>query len=230
MNRIGCGRGIGGALRHALQGESFIRHIGNDKLILDFHEGSGTTIRDKSHCGNDGTFGAGAAAPTWRRNSLYFDGGDYVILTGITHGISTGEFTFCFSVDGFGTDGDRVLYDQETIRLIVYRHSDKITLLFTGTFIYLTDVGIGSKPTILQITRDTSGNIEAYVNGIAQGAGESNATDESYDGVSKVKMGSNYSNTGSWFIGTMYSFRILNKGLSGIESQQEYLANKFSNN
>jgi len=34
----------------------------------------------------------------------------------------------------------------------------------------------------------------------------------------------------SYFLGYYYSFRILNKGLSGIEAQQIYLSNKFSNN
>ncbi len=57
MNSIGGLNAIGVPLSHnAIGGEPFIRHIGNDKLIFDFKEGSGTTIKDKSHCGNDGTF------------------------------------------------------------------------------------------------------------------------------------------------------------------------------
>lgn len=81
FNQIGGLNAIGSPLPpDQIGGESFIRHIGNDKLIFDFHEGSGTTVHDKSGNGNDGTFGAGVKAPTWKRNSLYFDGGDYIDL------------------------------------------------------------------------------------------------------------------------------------------------------
>ena len=93
MNSIGGNQGVGGPIpRNAIGGENFIRHIGNDKLIYDFKSGNGTTVKDRSREGNDGTFGAGAAAPTWKRNALYFDGGDDVIFPGIhTTGI---DFTF----------------------------------------------------------------------------------------------------------------------------------------
>ena len=44
------------------------------------NEGSGTALTDRS--GNDyhGTFGAGAAAPTWSAEGLVFAGGQYVTL------------------------------------------------------------------------------------------------------------------------------------------------------
>lgn len=63
MNSIGGQCGIGIPLpNNQIGGENFIRHIGNDKLIFDFKEGSGTTVRDKSHCGNDGVFPRDAIA------------------------------------------------------------------------------------------------------------------------------------------------------------------------
>ena len=50
-----------------------------------FNEGSGNKVYDLTGNGNHGTFGAGAAAPTWMpgRNgpALNFDGGDYVATT-----------------------------------------------------------------------------------------------------------------------------------------------------
>ena len=224
FNPIGCGRGIGGALRHAIPGESFIRHIGNDKLIFDFKEGSGTTVRDKSHCGNNGTFGAGAAAPTWKRNSLYFDGGtEYVLLTGISHGISTGGFTFCFSLSNFTNSA--YIFDQTTTLIYIRTSATTGRILLN----VLTDSITLVSPLYLQFTRDEATNLECYVNGSASRKGLSDATDFSYNGTSVVTLGTRQ-NFLSGIIGTMYSFRILNKGLSGIECQQEYLANKFRGN
>ena len=55
-------------------------------LYLPGHPGTGSTITDFSGSGNDGTFGAGAAAPSWAKLPsglvyLSFDGGDYVLVT-----------------------------------------------------------------------------------------------------------------------------------------------------
>ena len=126
FGQIGGLNAIGAPLLdNQIGGESFIRHIGNDKLLFDFHEGSGTTVHDKSHNNNNGTLGAGDAAPTWKRNSLYFDGGDYVDLTGISHGISTGEFTLCFSMNRLNIPSTYAkIFDQETIRFIVAINND----------------------------------------------------------------------------------------------------------
>ena len=216
---IGNGHGIGGCLRHVLQGESFIRHIGNDKLIFDFKSGNGTTVKDRSREGNDGTLGAGAAAPTWKRNSLYFDGGDYVDLTGISHGISSGEFTICLKIDKI--DSGKTFFRQ--ISNIIY-----VMLLllaartYFGAWRILSD-DITVSPIIIQITRDNSGNLECYTNAEIGNKGLSDGGDITYDGSSAVRLCPDYA-------GTIYSFRILNKCLSEIEAQNEYLVNKFSNN
>ena len=73
---VGNTSGIGAPLPpNRVGGDNFIRYIG-DRLILDFHEGAGTTIRDLSGNGNNGTLGTGTSTPEWRGNSLYFDGVD----------------------------------------------------------------------------------------------------------------------------------------------------------
>lgn len=221
---IGNGRGIGGPLRHAVPGENFIRHVGSDKLIFDFHEGSGTTVYDKSHCGNDGTFGAGATAPTWKRNSLYFDGGGYVVLTGYNHGITIGEFSICFFSDNLPTC---VFFDQQTVRAYIRQFDSEVLHLLAKTV--ADNISTATKPFICQMTRDDSGNLECYINNKAGGKGQSNTLDITYDGTSIIALGSNYSYS-ALFVGTMYSFRILNKCLSGIEAQNEYLVNKFAGN
>jgi len=75
---IGSVDGIGAPLRaNRIGGDTWIRYI-QDRLVLDFHEGANPAVRDLSGNGNDGTFGAGAAAPTWERNRLNFASGQYV--------------------------------------------------------------------------------------------------------------------------------------------------------
>ena len=228
FGQIGGLNAIGAPLLdNQIGGESFIRHIGNDKLLFDFHEGSGTTVHDKSHNNNNGTLGAGDAAPTWKRNSLYFDGGDYVDLTGINHGISTGEFSFCFDITNI--PNGKFLFEQETIRFLFAATDTKIYFYHVSVKC-LTDSGITSIISlVLQITRDVSGNLECYVNGKSGDKDQSDTTDLTYNGTSIICLGTDKTNTyGATTI--MYSFRILNKGLSGIECQQEYLVNKFRGN
>ena len=231
MQSIGGQQGIGGPISpNQIGGESFIRHIGNDKLIFDFHEGSGTTVYDKSRNNNNGTFGAGAAAPTWKRNSLYFDGGDYVDLTGIAHGISTGGFTLCFDVSNYTEN--TYMFDQETNRFAILNRAlhNAISLLDSNGHNMISDAGIDAiQPISCQITRDISQDAECYVNGKSQNKGQSITGDVTYDGISAAKLGSRFNNVTN-VTATMYSFRILNKGLSGIECQQIYLSNKWRSN
>ena len=207
FGQIGGQQGTGGVIPNSTGGENFIRHIGNDKLIFDFHEGSGTTVRDKSHNNNDGVFGAGAAAPTWKRNSLYFDGGGYVDLTGINHGISTGEFTFCFDVDKY-TEG-RTILDFRLERTIVRALVDVLQIYISG-YKSISDTGFTSiSPNSFQITRDGSGNLEAHINGVSQDKGQSNSGIISYDGISQVRLGrDSYDKVPMTTI--LYSLRFLN--------------------
>jgi hypothetical protein len=51
--------------------------------IYLFNEGTGTTLRDFSGNGRDGTLGAAAAAPTWTPQGLSYDGGDYVDISAL---------------------------------------------------------------------------------------------------------------------------------------------------
>ena len=232
MQSIGGQRGIGAPLpNNSIGGENFIRHVGSDKLIVDLHEGSGATVYDKSHNGNNGTFGAGAAAPTWRRNSLYFDGGDYVDLTGISHGITTGGFTFCFSLNRYyGAAAWANILAQHSIAFFITRNNDQIKFYKAGEEV-LSDTGISAiVPIIFQVTRDNSGNLECYINGKDSNKGESNTADLTYNGSSFISLGCASDFLNNFITATIYSFHILNRCLSGIECQQEYLANLFRGN
>ena len=228
FNQIGGQNAIGAPLPdNQIGGESFIRHIGNDKLIFNFKSGSGTTVKDRSREGNDGTFGAGAAAPTWKRNSLYFDGGDNVVLTGINHGITTGSLTMGFNFSNI--DDNKYIFSQTANLVIIDIYVD-ILRIYIGGYINITNSGISTaNPIHIQVTRENSGVMECYLNGNAENLGNSRTGDISYDGVSTLHLNSAINGSGA-ITGTIYSFRILNKGLSGIEAQQIYLSQKFSNN
>lgn len=68
MRHIGSVFGRGAPLSEAVGADSFSRYVG-DRLILDFHEGAGTTVRDLSNNGNDGTL-TNPSDLTWQHNKL----------------------------------------------------------------------------------------------------------------------------------------------------------------
>lgn len=233
---IGGPQGIGGPLSpDSIGGESFIRHVGNDKLIFDFHEGSGTTIHDKSHCGNDGTFGAGVAAPTWKRNSLYFDGGDYVncgsslALTKITveacinFGV-VNAYQYVASEDDNPSDVNRNwlfgLTNAGKFRISIFVSSVQKNKLEAST----RTAGVNYH--LIGTANGT--NIRVFINGADDGNPTTYSGDIDTNTVN-LWLGQNIAGNNP-FTGYLLNARIYNRALSGIEIQQNYLVNKFSNN
>ena len=241
FNPIGSGRGIGGPLRHAIPGESFIRHIGNDKLIFDFHEGSGTTVHDKSHNSNDGTFGAGAAAPTWKRNSLYFDGvNDYIdVLVDGRGQFDNQKYTICFTGSRNVVDNDQAVFSYDFTSHVNPYYA--CSLIFVSTDNTRGSWNDGSNVVNLQSDiLDTtpfvdysdcftyeSGRQFLYRDGIP--IKSATETDTITFFAQEVWIGAS-PNTSRFYYGIMKNIRVLSKGLSGIECQQEYLSQKFRGN
>jgi len=238
MYSIGKGRGIGGALRHALQGESFIRHIGNDKLIFDFHEGSGTVCYDKSHNSNNGTFGAEAAAPTWQRNSLYFDGIDDYVNCGLNGLPSPStEITIALwvkPVEGKNTSIIIANPDDTVNRFNMhFPYSDNIIYWDYGN-----DISTSGRLSVQ--FKDSWFNVMAHFVFISSTSGQKIyrnsiliASDPTYSAFTKGTKTldiARYAPTLTYWKGTIDEVRIISKDLSGIECQQEYLANKFRGN
>lgn len=79
MTKVGSTSGIGAPLSaNRIGGDNFIRYIG-DRVILDFHEGGGMTVRDLSGNGNNGRIQGITELPIWERNCLNLDGiDDYI--------------------------------------------------------------------------------------------------------------------------------------------------------
>jgi len=237
FNQIGGLNSVGGPLSdNQIGGESFIRHCGNDKLIYDFKSGSGTTVYDKSHCGNNGTFGVGTAAPTWRRNSLYFDGGDYVNCGKQASINDMTEITYVLQINPVVDSATIILIDKDAKKYIYLHTDNKLRGVIFGAVNAngYTETIISNVKKNIIITFSSIGDrkIYFYVDGTKVPNSTSNiaatlplTSDANGDLYLASRAGTQY-----FYTGTMYSFRIFNKGLSGIECQQEYLANKFRGN
>lgn len=234
-NSIGNGRGIGGCLRHALQGEDFIRHCGNDKLIFDFKSGSGTVVKDRSREGNDGTFGAGAAAPTWKRNSLYFDGGDYVDCGDKPSLQPTDELTLIINVnhsviaDTLGMIQTNDVYGNNGYLLTVFATNNKFGF-------YIDENGAGNWKSIFSdnvVTANVWNCLIATFDGTAK-LYQDSFLQVDVDTATKITYANATTKIGTYkalyMTGYIKNVRILNKGLSGIECQQEYLCQKWRGN
>ena len=79
IRSIGSTSGVGAPLPPSrVGGDEFIRYP-NDRLIMDFREGGGITILDRSGWGNNGLL---SGSPAWERNRINFDGVDDHIDSG----------------------------------------------------------------------------------------------------------------------------------------------------
>ena len=242
---VGGRQGIGAPISERIGGENFIRHIGNDKLICDFHEGSGTTVHDKSHNNNDGTFGAGAAAPTWRRNSLYFNGGDYINILDdptLNFGANT-DFTleaviktstkvayqyFIAKGDVGGTALYYIARVNITTGILLAALNDSVAEKgISGT----TDISDGNWYHYIA-TANRSGDLTHYINEKQEGTPVDISGMATIDETGNLRISGRESDSvwGFLFTGYMSNIRIIAKALSQIEVQQEYLANKFRGN
>lgn len=236
FNQIGGLNAVGAPLpSNQIGGESFVRHIGNDKLILDFHGGSGTTVHDKSHCGNDGTFGAGAAAPTWKRNELCFDGGDYITVADDDTLDITSEITLEAVLRVNNSAGTYLIFDKRP-GTTEYNYYFRINsgymrfAFYNAEHINLTDDTARLEKEIrshLVCVYDRT-DIKLYKDN-TKIKSASQASIMIGDASDLVIGKSNYDSV-SYLDGSTYILRIYNKVLSPVEIQQNYLVNKFGAN
>ena len=236
FNQIGGLNAIGAPLSpNQIGGENFIRHIGNDKLIFDFHEGSGTVCYDKSHCGNNGTL-INPTDITWKRNELQFGGTSGYVETIQNLGVSGASPWFIgiwFKVVnnvqngtiisiGIATDSNIFAPQQAT-------DNDKFFLNYWSAeneVTATTGIDLRKGYNHIGISFDST-NIKLYINGglfhtdpfplnITNNPVRISGRPGGYDG----QYGENI----------FKKVKIKNRVLSQIEIQQEYLANKFRGN
>lgn len=234
FNSIGSQHGIGAPLGiDGIGGENFIRHIGNDKLIYDFKEGSGTTVRDKSHCGNDGTL-TNTGDLTWLRNEIVFGGTNGHINCGHDSSFDiTDNITVEVHVKSITNNKCGLISKREEgvddVWSIYVDNEDKI----------LNSIWTISGRQDFDITSSTikNGDIITFTYNLALGKSYINhilekstaITGAILTGASDVIVGLAL-NTTLCFAGVMCMVRVISKTLSQIEIQQNYLANKFGGN
>jgi len=238
MRSIGGLSGIGAPISEQIGGESFIRHVGADKAIYRFTDGSGNTVRDDSHNNNNGTLGASTATPTWRRNSLYFDGGDYVDC-GNNANLFTGTGDVSVSI-GYKTtemaSGTFIIFlGDGDVGHSVYLYVESPTVLVFGIWGY--NSASDTSPSMLweplndgiyhNIIGTKKGDIlSLYCDGKLQDThtfADLNIT------AGRLILGGDLNGTAT-SKGTFNNARIFNKGLFQLECQQIYLTNKWRGN
>ena len=241
FNSIGGQCGIGAPISEQIGGESFIRHIGSDKLIFDFKEGSGTTVYDKSHNGNNGTLAdkdSGSDYPTWLRNSLSFDGANNYVDCGNDSSLDLNilsveiilypTYNGTHTIIGSHTDANNyVRYTNDDGEFTVYGRDGGN--LFRAKMISQYTVNNWYSLTY------TIGNLEVpkiYTNGILQ-ITDNDSNDAGID--EHILFGNLF--IGLWhvadprpFKGTIKKIHLCSKVLSQIEIQQNYLVQKFRGN
>ena len=236
MRHIGSVFGKGAPLSEGKGADSFPRYIG-DRLILDFHEGAGTTVRDLSGSGNNGTFGAGNAAPTWKRNSLYFGGDDYIGLA--QNFLAKSDFVNGGSVlvlCKFSTvSASAKIIDIEGAWIFSLTASGILRADIDGSSTLPSSMSSSDYDDnnyhciIVTWDKETSATVKNIIDGVEDGSSTQNLynIDDLTNRVSAI--GSMYGGGQRFYIGFIKMVRILNKCLSGIECQQEYLCNKWRN-
>ena len=88
------------------------------------NEGGGNIVQDLSGNGRKGTFGAGAAAPSWVSgkfgSAISFDGGDNINITGFTS--DSVDHTFVFWLSSTLDSTTKYLFDASGDRFIIAWH------------------------------------------------------------------------------------------------------------
>lgn len=232
MRPIGSASGIGAPLPpDRIGGDNFPRYIG-DRLILDFHEGAGTTVQDLSGNGNDGTFGAGAAAPTWERNRLSFDGGDYINCRNdssfdITDGITLScDFESTIAQSGIAQD---VIMKASTYGL-TYDHA---LAVYTGVFIIRSGATWYGNLGLVSISANVKYSYIGTYNRVAVKTFLDAVEQVSDPATGAIDTSANnvyISRAGGEITGYISFIRINATAFSAMQVLQEYLWNKWNTN
>lgn len=188
------------------------------------NEGAGTTVRDFSGNGYDGTLGAAAAAPTWGATGLTFDGGDWVSM-GVAAGLeavgASGSLSItiaCVSTNlgainsligkvrnGAANDwGLSILTDGK----VYVNYRDAST---SGSFLSAAGVAAANVPVELTMTISDAGS-SLYVNGAwnagktAAGVRPSTAGDTFY--IGRATNSASYNLIGAVYAAAVYPFAL----------------------
>lgn len=202
-------------------------------LYLPFEEGTGTIVYDQSPYGNDGAFGAGAAAPTWTDGkfgkALSFDGGDYVNVPDA----ASLDLTIPFTLSAVVTltndtlpDAAYIIRKQFNYGMSVWANGrlyssyrDNGTMRYGNTG-YAFPINIPVFVTMKFAANGSDTDITSYINGkkyaIITTTGQPVPSNEAF------RIGSNKDGGQNWY-GTIDEVCVFNRGLSDEEIRLHWL-------
>lgn len=206
------------------------------------NEGSGNKVYDLSGNGNTGTFGAGAASPTWVAGKSGYridfdDHDDYIDLgTNLNNILSVKNFSFvmrlCNPVGGQFIFSNRKADDTDEVRVKYEDDTDGVRFIYddddVGAVVVASNVDMSSgKSFDIAGTIDSSA-IKIYVDGILKntsdvsGSGSLVFDDNSVIGARKT--GGAYRDAGdaTYYGGQLEFFYLYNRALSASEIAQHY--------
>lgn len=218
-------------------------HIGTAQRALDsglvldlrFNEGGGTKAYDSSEERNHGTFGAGAAAPTWASDGIIFDGTDDKITVLDDNSLDViNKFTMLAKVQQTDDSGvsqfqrisDKganltVWLDDSTMRCAVRLSATKgggsEQVIFTKVFLQDTDYEI----CVVYDKDATDGRLKLYVDGIFEESSDY-YSDVMVANATALVIGNQVGGSRSWY-GKIYYYQIWGEtALSAEEVAQVY--------
>lgn len=206
-------------------------------LVLDLRmsEGTGTVVHDVSGYGNDGAFGAGAAAPSWADGRtgfgkcLSFDGGDdYLRMaddTSFDFETTTDFSIFCWIKAGeAGTTEYLLVSDYGAPGYWTLWIWSTNVLRFTSSDGHDSCVGTvnicDGEWHHVGVVCDRDGDAQLYVDGIADGAGQAMAGGDVTTNT-WIRLGSN-NNNALWYEGLVDEVRMYNRTLTRQEIRRLY--------
>lgn len=235
MRAIGSTQGIGAPLSpNRVGGDKFIRYIG-DRLILDFHEGAGTTVRDLSGNGNNGTL-TSPTNLTWELRRLKFGGvSGYV---NCTHDLSLNlESAWTIQAQ---VKADAVVPHQGIITKWLDPSKDFAFIVLASGELYLlhnianVEKLVGSTATIDDSTQhhlvgvNDGTDLRVYIESVLAGTGVEQGGTTDNDGAN-LCIGFWRPATNEYFKGLISFIRINATAFSAPQVLQEYLFNLWRN-
>jgi hypothetical protein len=206
-----------------------------DAANMKSYPRSGTTWRDLSGLGNNGTLTNGPSYNSQNGGSIVFDGTDDFVETTATNLNSNIGTLNLWIKTGFSSSDTRPGYfidtrDSTNIQniSIYYFLAQGGFIIYGNSSIIFTVSKTFSINTYFMLTLTYNFNSDSYafyINGVLENS--STSLKSSSNNITKTTLGSRFNQAGGeYFIGNIYATQIYNRALTPTEVQQNYNATK----